>query len=504
MPHTHSDAQDRFDLKEVLHGRSLVIASNRGPVTFVKTEQGEFVPARGAGGLVTALTHVMKEAAGIWVASAMSAGDREVVRTKADEHLEAPFEGHDLRLRYLTFEREVFDRYYNRISNSIFWFLQHSMWNLPLQPRFGRSTEQAWESYRSVNRRFAEVLAEEISGSEATSPVMLHDYHLMLVASYLREMVPDAFCYHFTHSPWAQPDMMRVLPHNIAEETLQAMLANDLLGFQSRRWAENFMWCCQDILGAEIDTAEGWVRHKYGETAVRDYPISIDAKSVNRLARSEEAEPHIKWLESVTGGRKLILRIDRLELSKNVVRGFRAYEEMLKDHPEWQGRVTHVALLYPSRRALSEYRSYEAEVMDTHDRINEELGTDDWQPIVIVNEDNYLRALACSRRYDVLIVNPIVDGMNLVAKEGPAVNEVDGVLVLSRNAGAWLELGHGALGVNPYDIHEMSEALLEGLTMPGGRRTELADFLKTVIGRNTPTKWVWYQLADIRRLHEAD
>lgn len=494
----------KYDLSEVLHGRSLVIASNRGPLSYVKDEDGELVASRGGGGLVTALTHVMQHATGLWVASAMSAGDREMVRRQGgDGHFEAPFEGGNLRLRYLTFDRDTFDRYYNRIANSVFWFLMHSMWNLPVNPRFTQSTRESWLCYQAVNERFAQALAEEISGSEATAPIMLHDYHLMLVAGYLRKLVPEAFSYHFTHSPWAQPDAMRVLPGRMAEETLEGMLANDLLGFQAHRWATNFMWCCQEILGAEVDLQHGLVVHRGRETNVRHYPISIDVDTIVKLAHSKEADTHLNWLKRVVGDRKLILRIDRLELSKNVVRGFRAYEEMLRAHPELCGQVTHVALLYPSRRALSEYRAYEAEVLDVHDRINEELGTDDWQPIVLVNEDNYTRALACSRVYDVLMVNPIADGMNLVAKEGPAVNENDGVLVLSRNAGAYYELWHGAIGVNPYDVTEMSEALYEGLMMEPAQRKELSDLLKGVIGQNTPSKWVWYQLNDIRRLHES-
>ena len=502
-PHTHSSQDDRYDLADVLHGRSLIIASNRGPISFEKTESGELVPRRGAGGLVTALTHVMRRASGLWVASAMSAGDREMIKQQGDEHLEAPFDDDRLRLRYLTFDREVFERYYNRISNSIFWFLQHNMWNLPILPRFGQHTRDAWQCYHAVNKRFAEALAEEVRGSEKTSPVMLHDYHLMLVAGYLRKLVPEAFSYHFTHSPWSQPDMWRVLPRGIAEETLQGMLANDLLGFQSDRWARNFVLCCKEILGADFDEDAGLVRYEGFETTIRHYPISIDVESVRKLAHSDEGARHIAWLDRMLDGRKLILRIDRLELSKNIVRGFRGFEEMLKNHPEWQGKVVHLALVYPSRRAISEYRAYEAEVLDVHDRINEELGTEDWQPIVLLNEDNYVRALACSRRYDVLMVNPIADGMNLVAKEGPTVNEMDGVLVLSRNAGAWHELELGVTGVNPYDVSEMAEALFEGLTMPRRQRADRASFLREVLEKNTPSKWVWHQLNDIRRLHES-
>jgi len=502
MDSPSSDFPEGFELADVLHGRSLVIASNRGPISFSENDEGDLVPSRGAGGLVTALSDVMKHADGLWVASAMSSGDRKMVKTQQDPHMTVAVDEGDLRLRYLSFDRLVFDRYYNRVSNSIFWFLNHSMWNLPIQPRFGQSTRESWHCYQEVNRKFAEVLAEEISGSESSSPVMLHDYHLMLVAGYLRELAPESFSYHFTHSPWAQPDMMRVLPGNMARDTLQGLLANDLLGFQCVRWSRNFLWCCSEILGAEVDFAGGVVRHLGRETVVRDYPISIDGDTVSKLAHSSEANAHVTALDRLLDGRKLILRVDRIELSKNIIRGFRAYEEMLHEHPEMQGNVVHLALLYPSRRSLSEYRNYEAEVMDTHDRINEELGTDDWQPIVMHNDDNYVRALACGRRYDVLMVNPIADGMNLVAKEGPAVNERDGVLVLSKNAGAWYELGHAALGINPYDVRDMAEALYAGLTMEADQKAQLSGILKEVISRNSPSKWVWHQLNDIKRLHE--
>jgi trehalose 6-phosphate synthase len=485
-------------LEEALHGRSLVIASNRGPIAFEKDAGGGFVARRGAGGLVTALSHIMSYTPGRWVASAMTAADREMVGTGMGRQ-DVDLGDMRLGIRYLAFDRRRFDAYYNGISNGVLWFLQHSLWNPARGPRFDRSTREAWAAYHEVNQGFAETIAEEIA--EAGAPAMLHDYHLMLVAGYLRKFSPDAFIYHFTHSPWTTPEGMRMLPGRMAQELLEGMLSNDLLGFQTSRWSQNFMWCCQNLLGARIDMESGVVAHQSQETVVRHYPISIDAEAVKKIAHSPEGEEHLEWLRRVVGDRKLILRVDRLELSKNILRGFRAYEEFLKSSPEWLGKVIHVALLYPSRRALSEYRSYEADVLDMHDRINADLGTDDWQPVVLVNEDNYTRALACLRRYDVLLVNPIIDGMNLVSKEGPAVNEVDGVVVLSRNAGSWQELAHGVIGVNPYDIAEMSEALEEALTMDAESKAARARALREVVEHNNPTKWVWHQLRDIRRLN---
>jgi trehalose 6-phosphate synthase len=483
--------------------RGLVIASNRGPVTFHREPTGELVPHRGAGGLVTALTHVMAGAGGLWMAAAITPGDREMAASHGEGRIEVPADGPEgnvtgsLTLRYLAFEPEVYDRYYNKISNWMFWFLQHGMWNLPMEPAFDAETRESWEAYRLVNRRFAEALAEETAGTGGAVPVILHDYHLMATARHLRALVPDGFIYHFTHIPWTQPDLMRVLPGSIGPETLEGMLAADLLGFQTIRWARNFLWCCHELLGADVDDSTGLVRFRDRVTRVRHYPISVDVEPLRQLATSEEAAGYVEWLEELLDGRRLVLRIDRLELSKNVVRGLKAFELMLKAHPEWRERVTHVALLYPSRGAIPEYRAYQALVDATAERINTELGTPRWQPIVVINKDNYPRAVAALTRYDVLLVNPIADGMNLVSKEGPAVNCRDGVLVLSRNAGSWYELGAAALSVNPYDVAETAEAIWEGLTMSPDERAGRAELLRTIVEANSSWKWLGHQLADI-------
>lgn len=470
--------------------RGLVIASNRGPVSFQRTEEG-IVARRGAGGLVTALTHVMGAAGGLWTAAAITPGDREVALASGGP-IELALDGASLSVHYLPFEHTVYDRYYNHISNGVFWFVQHGMWNLPLEPEFDRTTAAAWDAYRLVNRRFAEALA-----GRAGPPVVLHDYHLMLTAPHLRRLVPDVFIYHFTHIPWAQPDYFRVLPAEFASETLEGMLSADLLGFQTARWARNFLWCCHELVGADVDFATGTVRHRDRTTRVHHYPISVDVEPLRQLVESDEAAGHVAWLERILEGRKLVLRIDRLELSKNVVRGLRAFELLVTEHPEWRERVTHVALLYPSRESMAAYRAYEAEVTDAAERINAKLGTDGWQPVVVYNEDDYPRALAALTRYDVLLVNPIADGMNLVSKEGPAVNRNDGVLVLSRNAGSWYELGAAALSVNPYDVAETADALFRALTMDAAERQGRAGLLRTIVEANNSWKWLGHQLDDI-------
>lgn len=474
----------------------VLMASNRGPVTFESHGPGDLVARRGAGGLVTALTHVAREVSATWVASAITQGDRRAVRNS--RHLEARVGRDPIRLRYLAFDPITFERYYNHISNSILWFLHHGMWDLRHRPGFDSETRSAWQCYRDVNRGFAQAIAEELDRA-GPGPVMLHDYHLALVASRLRHLVPDALCSHFTHIPWAPPDAMRILPDSMVEEIFEGMLANDLLGFQTARWAHNFMWCCEELLGAAVDVETGSVLHDGHHTSVRSYPISVDAGHVRELAASGEAARHAAWIEHLLRGRKLILRVDRMELSKNIIRGLLAYEAFLRAHPEWRGRVVHVALLYPSRQALPEYRAYEAAVLELHERINAEYGSDEWRPIVLMNEDNYVRALACLERYDVLVVNPLADGMNLVAKEGAALNRRDGVLVLSRNAGSWDELGHAALGVNPHDVTGTAQALHAALTITPEDRHARARRLREAVEGNPPDRWLWKQLGDLRR-----
>ncbi|MGH2690084.1 MAG: alpha,alpha-trehalose-phosphate synthase (UDP-forming) [Actinomycetota bacterium] len=484
--------------KELLGRGRVHMASNRGPVTFQPDSSGALVATRGAGGVVTALTQVGRALDGTWVAAAMSAGDREMVHRRG-ERFEMRIGLDPIRLRYLAVDPATYDRYYNGVSSSILWFLHHRMWHLradsgpdPLAPR-------SWTAYQAVNRRFADALAEEIDRS-GPAAVMLHDYHLMLASGYLRALAPDVVCSHFTHIPWAPPQGVRVLPGAIIEEMLEGMLPNDLLAFQTPRWAANFLHCCHELRGAVVDPEDGVVEHKGPRTAVAAYPISVDAEHLRELVATAESSRHADWLVRVTAGRRLILRVDRMEPSKNIVGGLRAYETLLCTGPEWRGRVVHLALLYPSRQALAEYRAYEAEVLALGRRINAEFGSDGWQPIVLRNDNNYVRALTCLGRYDVLVVNPLADGMNLVSKEGAVLNRNDGVLLLSRNAGSWNELGEAALGVDPHDAAATAEALHAALTMsPQARRTR-ARALRDTVEQSPPYRWLHRQLDHLYRL----
>ena len=478
---------------------AILIASNRGPVSFVPDEEGELQPKRGAGGLVTALTGALEIAGGLWIASAMSEGDRQQVERSPSGRIEVLAEDVKFDLRYLAPSPETFERYYNVISNRVLWFLQHYLWDTVRSPRFGAATREAWEDYIRVNRMFAEALAEEGSALEVPPAYLVQDYHLALVPGMLRERRPEAAVAHFSHTPFADPTYLRVLPDYMSGALVRGMLGADVLGFQSEAWAENFLLCCRALPEVAVDLRRRRVTVDGRQVSVHVYPISVDVDSLREL----EAEPDVRrtrrdiarWRDDA----RMILRVDRSELSKNILRGFLAYETLLQRYPQWRGRVKHLAHITPSRREIPEYRAYTRECLATVERINGELGTEDWQPIEVRLKDDYRGAVAAYGLYDVLIVNPVFDGMNLVSMEGPSVNRRNGVLILSRNAGAHSILGQHALGVNPFDVGEMADAIHRALIMTDEERASRARGLRRVIRANPIARWVERQLDDLQR-----
>jgi trehalose 6-phosphate synthase len=474
-------------------GRPVVIASNRGPVSFVKDADGRVVPKRGAGGLVAALTGALQVCGGLWLASAMTDADREKAaagRVSIDSG-EAAYQ-----VRYLAFDPHTYDGFYNGISNRVLWFLHHALWNVVEQPMFDASTRSAWTSYRRVNEAFADALHEE-GGTRAEPAYLLQDYHLSLVPAMLRERRPDARIAHFMHIPFAGPSYLRILPAFMRDDLLAGMLGADVVGFNAEAWAESFLLDCRTLPGARVDLRRRVVRWRSREVRVRMYPISIDAQALKEQAGSDPVKAAARRVARWTGDRKLILRVDRAELSKNILRGFLAYEALLRHRPSWRGEVTFLALLNPSREGIAEYRTYMRECRAVADRINAEYGRNGWQPVRVQVKDDFATVLAAYSRYDALLVNPVFDGMNLVAKEGPVMNERDGVLILSENAGAWDELGRQALSIDPFDLLATTEALERALTMPAEERARRAGALREIVLSNHLEDWVNRQVHDL-------
>jgi trehalose 6-phosphate synthase len=499
-------------------GRHIVVASNRGPVSFTRSPDGDVVMRRGAGGLVSALTGALQRSGGLWVASAMTPEDRlqagrrhlAMEPEEAGPDVLAAGDGgeddgasvhrlpYDVRL--LAFDPAAYDRFYNRISNEILWFLHHQLWDVPRTPVFVSETRVAWDAYREINEGFAEALEEEGSMRGGDPSYLVQDYHLSLVSAMLRKRRPAARIAHFSHIPFAGPSYLRVLPLELREELLAGLLGADVVGFQADAWADGFLEDCRTLDGASVDLRRRRVRWEGREVLVGVYPISIDVEDLLATSRSQETAVARRAMLRTKADRKLLLRVDRAELSKNILRGFLAYEAFLRARPGWRGKVVFLALLNPSREDVTAYRDYIQECQDVAERINDELGDEGWRPIEYSLEDNLPRALAAYGLYDVLLVNPVFDGMNLVAKEGPTLNRQNGVLVLSENAGAHAELGRYALGVNPFDVEATSQAIEAALEMASEERARRARGLKAAIRRNRLDDWVGRQLEDLERV----
>jgi len=477
----------------------LVVASNRGPVTFERNERGELEARRGSGGLVTALLGAMQQVGGLWIAAASSDADRELAGAANGGLVDmAPFGG-DYRVRLLDVEPDRYDAYYNRISNGILWFAHHSLWDTVHQPVFDDETERAWHEYVAVNRQFAEALAEEADRSVEPPAFLIQDYHLTLVPRLLRELRPDASIARFSHTAIAGRTYLRSRPGRIREGVLRGMLGADVLGFHSQLWAENFLMSARSLPGVRADLARSRLIVEGREVVVRIHPISIDASGLREAAAAPEVAALRRELNRWRGDARLILRVDRLELSKNIVRGFQAYALFLRTHPEWRHRVRFLVLLSPSRMDLPEYRTYGEECVAEAELVNREFGDEEWQPVEVRVKDDYIGAVAAYGISDVLLVNPIYDGMNLVAMEGPLLNRRGGVLVLSRNAGAYWRLGKHALAVNPFDLRETADAIFRALEMPREERVRRARGLSRLVWSNPPERWVRTQLEDLER-----
>jgi trehalose 6-phosphate synthase len=455
-------------------------------VSFGRDQDGERVVRRGGGGLVTALRSLVAMHDVTWIASAMSDEDRRVALEAGDELLEEQArDGSPYRFRLVAHDPQAYDWFYNVVANPTLWFIQHYLWDLKEAPRWDRGLHHAWdEGYVAVNRRFAEVVADELE-REPEAAVFLHDYHLYLAPRLIRESRPDATLAHFIHIPWPQSDQWRVLPAPIRSAIHDGLLANDVIGFHSERWRRNFVRACHDILGV-------------GEPAVGARtlvaPISVDPSELDDLATSSsvlDAEAEIVERRP----ERLVLRVDRTDPSKNVVGGFQAFEAYLEAHPEAHGRVGMLALLDPSRQDIPDYAEYLGAIQRAARVVNDRFQDTGWIPIDLQIRDDFPQTVAAYTQYDVLLVNAIYDGLNLVAKEGPLVNERDGVLVLSENAGAHAELGPWALTVNPFDLSGQAEAIHTALELPAEERSARIEAIRAQVREHDLGAWIGAQLA---------
>lgn len=456
-----------------------MIVSNRGPLSFRRDEDGHLVARRGAGGLVSGLAPLIVGTSTIWLAAAISDGDREAATG-------AVIEAEGFRVCTLAVDRDDYRRAYDVVCNATLWFTHHDLFALARQPLFDTEWWEAWEAYRRVNAAFADGVAEL---APEGAVVLVQDYHLTLVATLLGNRRPDLTVIHFSHTPFAGPAGLRVLPPAVRAELLDGMAAHHACGFHTSRWADAFGRCCDD--------------NRVPRPATFVATLAPDVDDFLRVAAAAPCRAALADLESRLGSRRLIARVDRIELSKNLLRGFTAFDDLLTRYPQWRGEVVFGAFVYPSREGLASYAAYRHDVERAVAGINERWGTQEWTPVLYDDSDNFPRSVAALRRYDALLVNPIRDGLNLVAKEGPLVNDRNGVLLLSSEAGAFEELGGVALGVHPYDVRGTADALNRALAMEPEERADHAVAVRAVAAARTPADWLADQFEAAGRVNGA-
>lgn len=433
---------------------------------------------RGGGGLATALRGVLAHHDVTWIANALTDEDRAVAQEGADDSV-----------RFVVQAPDAYERFYTVAANPTLWFVQHMLWNLGTTPDFDDVRHDAWTNgYMPVNAAMARATIDELD-RDPSAAVFFHDYHLYLAPAIVRRERPDALMSHFVHVPWPESGAWTVLPPSIRRDVFAGLLANDVVGFHTDRWRRNFLRGCMDVLGADVDDVV--VEHDGRRTLVTSHPIGIDPGEFDALATDAEVLEREREIEA-SRPELLVVRVDRTDPSKNVVRGLRAFGLMLERHPELRGRVRMLALLDPSRQDIPEYAHYvaaiEREARALGDAVDLRIG------------DDFALSVAAYKQFDALLVNAVFDGLNLVSKEAPYVNVRDGVLVLSENAGSHEQLGRWALSVNPFDVSGQADALFAALTMDPEERRRRIEAIRAHVREHDVAAWGEAQLADLDRV----
>jgi trehalose 6-phosphate synthase len=479
-------------LQAVSDAAEIVIASNRGPVSFVATDDG-FKLKRGAGGLAGAMDPVARRLGdgAVWIAATTSEEDRAALAAGEGEFL-AQRVGYPVRL--LDIGPSTYTRYYDVVSNGMLWFANHCLWDEIGAPSIGESERDAWRSgYEVVNRRFARAALES---ARPDGLVLFQDYHLARAPALLSRDKKRRAVAHFTHSSFCARGM-EALPDEIARGVVEGMLGADLVGFHVTPWADEFLECCERM-GFSVDRNVRAVEHAGRRAWVRCYGIPIDTESLRERAQKNEV---LRWARKFAAESRgpLVVRVDRTEPSKNIVRGFEAFGRVLDRRPDLRG-ARFVACIYPSRQSMAEYRRYAAEIEASVRSVNERHRGS----ILLSLEDDYDRSLGALLAYDVLLVNPLMDGMNLVSKEGAALNERDGALVLSGSAGSFSELGAHAQCIEaPRDVDATVAALEAAIDLSAGERAVRARALRAAVERRSPVQWIEAQIEDLSAIRDG-
>lgn len=446
--------------------RPIVIVSNRGPVSFRRDDDGTLVARRGAGGLVSGIGPLVAGTDATWIAAAMSDADREAAGGGV-------IEAEGFRVRALVVDADDFRLAYDVVCNAVLWFVHHGLFETARRPRFDRRWREAWAAYRRVNEAFADAVIDEAPHGAA---VLIQDYHLCLVAPRVAARRPDLALVHFSHTPFAPPELLRVLPDDAARELMAGMAAHHACGFHAHRWAAEFEASAAAVLGHVPPTFVS--------------PLPSDPDDLTAVAASEAGRAAAEDLEREVGDRRMLVRVDRIELSKNLLRGFLAYDDLLATYPQWREQVVFGAFVYPSREGLPEYLAYRQEVERVVGDVNRRWAVPGWTPILFDASDDFPRSVAALARADVLLVNPVRDGLNLVAKEGTLVSRRRSILALSPEAGVWEEVGDTALRVHPFDVAGTADVLHQALSMPDDERRDRHERRLAIVRARAPQDWL--------------
>ena len=444
-----------------------MIVSNRGPVSFRYDDAGELFARRGAGGLVSGIGPVVSSTGATWLAAAISDADREAAAGGGIVEAEG------FRVRSLALDPDDYRLAYDVVANATLWFVHAGLFEVARRPRFDRRWRDAWAAYRRVNNAFAEAI---VADAPPDAAVLIQDYHLCLAGRTVAEARPDLRLVHFSHTPFAPPALLAVLPDDVAEELLQGLAAHHAVGFNAPRWVDEFR-ASATAYGVDVP-------------ATFASPLPPDAEDLRAVAASAAADEAGRWLEERIGDRAFLVRVDRIELTKNLLRGFLAFDDLLERHPEHRGQVVFGAFVYPSREGLPEYLAYRQETERVIAEVNARWATPDWSPILFDPSDDFPRSVAALARADALLVNPLRDGLNLVAKEGTLVSQRQSVLLLSPEAGVWEEVGDTALRVHPYDVAGTADGLHTALTMGPEERADQHARRLAIVESRSPTDWL--------------